>query len=41
MDKILLGATTPGQSGPGSDGYEWVFRISQISKAWSLASDGW
>ena len=28
---VLLGATTPGQSGPASDGYEGVFHIPQIS----------
>ena len=31
IDRILLGATTPGQSGPGSDGNEGVFRIPQSS----------
>ena len=27
----LSGATTPGQSGPGSNGNEWVLRIPQSS----------
>ena len=31
MDKALSGATTPGQSGPGSDGNEGVLRIPQSS----------
>ena len=31
IDKTLLGATTPGQSGPGSDGGKGVLRIPQIS----------
>ena len=29
--RILSGATTPGQSGPGSDGNEGVFPIPQSS----------
>ena len=29
IDRILSGATTPGQSGPGSDGNEAVLRIPQ------------
>ena len=29
MDMALSGATTPGQSGPGSDGNEGVLRIPQ------------
>ena len=29
MDRTLLGATTPGQSGPRSVGSELVLRISQ------------
>ena len=29
IDKALLGATTPDQSGPGSDGNEGVLRIPQ------------
>ena len=28
-DRTLLGATTQGQIGPGSDGNDWVFRIPQ------------
>ena len=31
MDKALSGATTPSQSGPGSDGNEGVLRIPQSS----------
>ena len=31
IDRILSGATTPGQSGPGSDGNEGVLRIPQSS----------
>ena len=31
MGGTLLGATTPGQGGPGSDGNEGVLRISQSS----------
>ena len=31
MDRALSGATTPGQSGPGSDGNERVLRIPQSS----------
>ena len=31
IDRTLLGATTPGQSGPGSDGNEAVLRIPQNS----------
>ena len=31
MDRALSGATTPGQSGPGSDGNEGVLRTSQSS----------
>ena len=31
MDMTLSGATTPGQSGPGSNGNEGVFRIAQRS----------
>ena len=29
LDRVLSGATIPGQSGPGSDGNEGVFRIPQ------------
>ena len=31
MDRTLSGATTPGQSGPGSDGNEGVLSSSQSS----------
>ena len=31
IDRIQSGDTTPGQSGPGSDGNEGVIRILQIS----------
>ena len=31
IDKTLSGATTPGHSGPGSDGNKEVFRIPQNS----------
>ena len=31
IDKTLLDATTPGQSGPGMDGNKEVFRIPQSS----------
>ena len=31
MDRALSGATTPGQSGPGSNGNEGVLRIPQSS----------
>ena len=31
IDRTLSGATTPGQSGPGSDGNEGVLRIRQSS----------
>ena len=31
IDRILSDATTPGQSGPGSNGNEGVLRIAQIS----------
>ena len=31
IDRTLSGTTTPGQSGPGSDGNEEVLRISQSS----------
>ena len=31
IDRILSGATTPGQSGPGSDGIEGVICIPQSS----------
>ena len=31
MDRALSGATIPGQSGPGSDGNEWLLCIPQSS----------
>ena len=31
MDRALSGATTPGQSGPGSDGNERILHIPQSS----------
>ena len=31
IDRTLSGATTPGQSGPGSDGNEGMLRIPQSS----------
>ena len=31
LDRTLSGTTIPGQSGPGSDGYEGVLRIPQSS----------
>ena len=31
IDKALLGATTPGQSGLGRNGSEWVLHIPQRS----------
>ena len=30
IDRALSGATTPGESGPGSDGNEGVLRIHNI-----------
>ena len=40
IDKTLSGATTPGQSGPGSDGNEGVLRLPKSSKiSESKASD--
>ena len=36
----ILGATTPSQSEPGSDGNEGILHISQISETGALASDG-
>ena len=38
IDRTLLGAATPGQSGPGGDGNERVLRITQsssITGAWT------
>ena len=40
LDRTLSGATTLGQSGPGSNGNEGVLRIPQISKAGSSPSYG-
>ena len=39
MDRTLSGATTPGQSGPGSDGNEGVLSIPQSSKTGASPSD--
>ena len=39
IDKTLSGATTPGQSGPGSNGIKRVLHIPQISKARASPSD--
>ena len=39
IDRTLSGATTPGQSGPGSDDNEGVLYISQISEAGVFPSD--
>ena len=40
MDRALSGATTPGQSGPGSDGIEEVLCIPQsFSTAGTSPSD--
>ena len=38
IDRMLSGVTTPGQSGPGSNGNGEVFHISKISKAWASLS---
>ena len=40
IDRTLLGATTLGQSGPGSHSNEGVLHILQISKAGASPSDG-
>ena len=40
IDRTLSGATTPGQSGLGSEGNEGVLHIPQISKAGASPSDG-
>ena len=40
IDRTLSSATTPGQSGPGSNGNEGVLHIPQISKAEAPPSDG-
>ena len=39
LDRILAGATTPGQNGPVSDGNEGVLYIPQSSKPGASASD--
>ena len=38
LDKTLSVDTTPGQSGPGSDGSDGVFRIPQSSRLFSVIS---
>ena len=38
-DRALSGATTPGQSGPGSDSNEGVLRIPQSSSTAGTSSD--
>ena len=38
IDRTLLGDTTPGQSGPGSDGNEGVIRIPQTSSITEASS---
>ena len=40
IDRILSGATTLGQGGPGSNGNEGVLYISQIFKVGDSSSDG-
>ena len=40
IDRTLSDATSPSQSGPGSNGNEEVLHIPQISKAGALLSDG-
>ena len=40
IDRTLSRATTPGQSGSGSNGNEGVLFIPQISKVGALQSDG-
>ena len=40
IDRNLSGATTPGQSGPGSNGNEGVLHIPQSSKARASPLDG-
>ena len=39
-DRTLLGATTPGQSGPGSDGNEGLLRILQSSSITGTSPSG-
>ena len=40
IDRTLLGATTPGQSGLESNGNEGVLHIPQSSKTGASSSDG-
>ena len=40
IDRILSGASTPGESGPGGNGNEGVLHIPQISKNGASLSDG-
>ena len=40
IDRIQSDATTPCKSGPGCNGNEGVFHISQIFKAGTTPSDG-
>ena len=40
IDRTLSGATTLGQSGPGSNGNKEVLHIHQISKAGASPLDG-
>ena len=39
MDETLTGTTTPGQSGPGSNGHELELHTPQISKTVASPSD--
>ena len=39
IDRVLSGATTPGQSESGSNSYEWVLHFPQLSKAGDSPSD--
>ena len=39
IDGTLTGTTTPGQSGPGSNGGEWVLHILQTSRNGTSPSD--
>ena len=41
IDKTLSDATTPDQSGHGSDGNEGVFHLPQNSKTWASSSHSW
>ena len=40
IDRAVLGATAPGQSGHGSNGNEGVLNIPQSSRAGATPSDG-